>query len=256
MPIKVKTRKILWSKSGNRCAICKKTLVNKVSFVNEDFIIGEECHIISSKENGPRGKDVILNDYDNYQNLILLCSIDHKLIDDFPETFTCDILYELKNNHENWVEKAIEKDLKEYIQSANNIEILGEVDGQNELKIITPNSHFYFFDYSTVTDRDLSIQVSKFFDNIRDLIDIYSDLEFSQLQSYLFQFEDEIKELNKAGIRIFGKGLVRKYKFSNLPESDYKIAIFIAYNQESNPQAIQNKELKIKLPNDFMHNVH
>ncbi len=53
MPISNKTRKFLWSKSGNRCAICKTELfTNKAD--KDDLNIGEECHIISFKKNEPR----------------------------------------------------------------------------------------------------------------------------------------------------------------------------------------------------------
>lgn len=251
MPIKVKTRKILWSKSGNRCAICKKLLVHNVQFADANFILGEECHIISSKATGPRGNVPTSKDFDEYENLILLCANDHKLIDDFPETFTSDILIELKSNHESWVEEAIEKDLQEYLRTANNIEILDEVVGQTELRTIIPNSHMYFFDYSTVTDNDLAIRISELFDNLRDLVDIYSDIGISQLQKYLIECEDEIKEINKAGIRLFGKGLLRKYRFVNIPESEYKIAMFIAFDVKSNPKSVENNRLTIKIPDDF-----
>lgn len=251
MSIKTKTRKILWSKSGNRCAICKKLLVHNLSLENTNFILGEECHIISSKQKGPRGTIELLNNPDDYDNLILLCANDHKLIDDFPETFTHEILRDLKNNHEFWVEKAIEKDLQEYLRSANNIEILDEVIGQNELKTIIPNSMLYFFDFSNVTDRELSNRLSEFFADLQDLIDIYSDMTIDQLQKYLLKYEDKIKEFNKSGIRIFGKSLIRKYKFLNVPESDYKVAMFIAFDSKGHPESIKNNKLTVKLPDDF-----
>jgi|SRR5690554_6818973 len=251
MSIKTKTRKILWSRSGNRCAICKKLLVHKFEEANADFIVGEECHIISPKKKGPRGGFEILHEFDDYKNLILLCANDHKLIDDFPDTYTYKILNEIKKLHEIWVENAIEKGLKEYLQSENNIEVLDEILGQNELRQIVPNSHMYFFEFSTIKDRELSIRISQFFDNIRDLIDIYSDLEISHLQKYLLGCEDEIKEFNKAGIRIFGKGMIRKYSFSNIPENEYKVATFIGFDPKVSPEAIENNKLTIKLPDDF-----
>ena len=40
MAITSKTRKELWAKSGNRCAICKKELVNQISEDDGSFIIG------------------------------------------------------------------------------------------------------------------------------------------------------------------------------------------------------------------------
>lgn len=53
MSITSKSRKELWAKSGNRCAICKKELVNQISEEDGSYIIGDECHIISSSIDGP-----------------------------------------------------------------------------------------------------------------------------------------------------------------------------------------------------------
>lgn len=87
MAISEKTRKMLWAKSGNRCAICKIELITEQK-TDSNLNIGEECHIISSKSKGPRHKSN-LNDYDSFDNLILLCRNHHKeidtLIDSFPE---------------------------------------------------------------------------------------------------------------------------------------------------------------------------
>jgi hypothetical protein len=251
MTIRNKTRKILWSKSGNRCAFCKKHLVQKVEVNNSNFILGEECHIISSKENGPRGSVRKLNDYDLDDNLILLCANDHKLIDDFPETYTYETLVIIKENHEKWIESAIEKDLQNYIQTINNIEKLDEIINHVELDIIIKNSHFYFFDSSSITDQQLSIEVSELFDNLRDLSDLYSDIEIADKTRYLIQFENEIKRLNKFGLRIFGKSLIREYKFLNIPKDQYKIAMIVAFNSQINPDSIQDGQLLVKIPNDF-----
>ncbi len=251
MTIKVKTRKILWSKSGNRCAICKKHLIQKFEINNSNFIVGEECHIISSKEKGPRGNIKKMADYDDNSNLILLCANDHKLIDDFPETFTYEIIVNLKNNHEKWVENALEKDLQDYIRSVNNCEILDEIKNHVQLDIIIKNAHLYFLDSSSITDLTLSIEVSEFFDNLRDLSDIYSDLEIAEKTRYLIEHEKEIKQFNELGIRFFGKSLIREYKFANIPKDKYKLAMIIAFNPEVNPESIQNGKLTVKIPDDF-----
>ncbi|MFD1903048.1 hypothetical protein ACFSQ7_01220 [Paenibacillus rhizoplanae] len=52
-----------------------------------------------------RPKDVI----DTYDNFILLCRIHHKMIDDQPETFTEDIIKQIKVNHELWVSKSLDQ---------------------------------------------------------------------------------------------------------------------------------------------------
>lgn len=251
MSIKVKTRKILWSKSGNRCAICKKQLVQKLPTVNNDFIVGEECHIISSKELGPRGNVKRLDDYDTYENFILLCANDHKLIDEFPETFTVDIINNIKTNHENWIETALEKVLEEYIKTQNKVEFLEEITSPNHIDIIVRGSHFHFYDFSTVTKKELSIEVSQLFDNLRDYGDIYDYIEISSRTKCLIDYIEIIKKFNGLGIRFFGKSLICKYAFLNIPKSEYKVAMIIAFKVDSNPHSIQNGKLMVKLSDDF-----
>ncbi|RRJ67789.1 HNH endonuclease [Paenibacillus oralis] len=78
---------MLWGRSGNRCSICKIELVIEATTQDAPSVIGEECHIISGQVNGPRynsnyDKELI----DSYENLILLCSVHHKMIDDQQET--------------------------------------------------------------------------------------------------------------------------------------------------------------------------
>jgi hypothetical protein len=41
---------------------------------------------------------------DRYENLILLCKVHHKLVDDQPDKFTVQILREMKRSHEDWAE--------------------------------------------------------------------------------------------------------------------------------------------------------
>lgn len=251
MSISVKTRKILWSKSGNRCAICKNPLVHKMELENANFIVGEECHIVSSKENGPRGRSRKLKNYDEYENLILLCANDHKLIDEFPETFTIEIIESIKDNHELWIESAIEKDLHEYIKSINNIEFLDEIKTQSDIEVILQNSHFYLFDFSSLKNDLDKIKVSELFDDFRDYGDFYSDLEYSNKTKILINYVDFMKEMNNKGIRFFGKSIIREYKFINTSKSKYEVSIIIAFQENVNPLSIEKGKLMIKLPDDF-----
>ncbi|WP_418185535.1 HNH endonuclease [Aliarcobacter vitoriensis] len=108
MGITSKTRKMLWGKSGNRCAMpdCKKELVVNISEINNHSIIGEECHIIAQSPDGPRGnKNFDINKIDDYDNLILMCGDHHTIIDDKSNLalFTVEKLQNMKKEHENWV---------------------------------------------------------------------------------------------------------------------------------------------------------
>jgi hypothetical protein len=68
---------------------------------DDESLIGEECHIIAKSVDGPRGNpDFPADRINKYENLILLCSIHHKIIDDQPNTYTAEYLNQLKTEHE------------------------------------------------------------------------------------------------------------------------------------------------------------
>ena len=93
MAISDKTRKVLWGRSANRCAICRQELVIEATLRDDESVVGEECHIVSAQTNGPRYDPALLRQpLDSYNNLILLCRVHHKMVDDQPETYTVEIL--------------------------------------------------------------------------------------------------------------------------------------------------------------------
>ena len=60
MTVSLKTHKILWARSGGKCAICKNDLVIDPTDLNDDpSIVGDEAHIIARSESFTRG------DYDS-----------------------------------------------------------------------------------------------------------------------------------------------------------------------------------------------
>lgn len=113
MGIQVKTHKMLWGRSGNICAFpdCKKELVMDIHETDDISVIGEEAHIVAREIDGPRGNSPITPDQrDKYGNLILLCSIHHKVIDDHPETYPVELLNQYKKKHEGWVSQNLKLD--------------------------------------------------------------------------------------------------------------------------------------------------
>jgi hypothetical protein len=114
--------KILFSKSGNRCAFPRCT-----SPITEgDTVIGEICHIAAASPKGPR--------YDMSQdeaarnglgNLILLCPTHHTVIDADVESYTVERLLKMKRDHETSVtpvqgEEAANGTLLLFDQSVRN----------------------------------------------------------------------------------------------------------------------------------------
>jgi hypothetical protein len=110
MSISAKTRKLLWARSGNQCAICAHRLITDESSGAAESVVGDECHIVASSKDGPRGEvaapDTALDDY---ANLILLCKIHHKQVDDQPFIFTADTLRRIKAKHEAQIRKRLSR---------------------------------------------------------------------------------------------------------------------------------------------------
>ncbi len=110
MSITVKTHKMLWGRSGNRCAMpdCRKELVADATETDDESLIGEECHIVAAHVDGPRGDPGFPEDRLNrYENLILLCRVHHKIIDDQPKSYPVVRLKEMKTAHEGWVRESL-----------------------------------------------------------------------------------------------------------------------------------------------------
>jgi hypothetical protein len=113
--ISLKTHKMLWGRSGNMCAFpdCKQILVADETATDDPFVVGEEAHIVARKKKGPRGNDPLpMEKRDFYDNLILMCSIHHKIIDDQENSYPVSTLKEYKSNHEQWVKENLSFDSK------------------------------------------------------------------------------------------------------------------------------------------------
>ncbi|MCE6995404.1 hypothetical protein LZG04_11375 [Saccharothrix sp. S26] len=109
MGISDKDRKILWARSGNRCALCRRVLVADRTMLDEEAIVGDEAHIAARSPGGPRYGECTPDMVDRYDNFILLCKVDHKKVDDQPRHYTTARLRQSKSEHEAWVEHALGK---------------------------------------------------------------------------------------------------------------------------------------------------
>ncbi len=96
--------KILWGRSGNRCAICKLELTPD----GDKETLGEMAHIIARSTDGPRGDSSLTShERDKYKNLILLCPTHHAEIDKNFEDWSVEKLIEIKSKHEGWVSEQL-----------------------------------------------------------------------------------------------------------------------------------------------------
>ncbi len=219
MSILDKDRKHLWAKSGNRCAICRQELFHS-NKNNEDFNIGEECHIVSSQLNGPRHIDYY-QDYDSYDNLILLCRNHHKEIDDQSNIsiYTKEKLHQIKDKHEKWVSDSLmanipQKGIEVPILFGNELfNILSSSSG------LSPNND----DYNNEEEAEY---IANIWQMLSDYIDIIPDLAVYDQKKLEFDLHKLLNEMSEKGYFLYGKVVTAPVKFMNNTE---KLPIALLY---------------------------
>jgi hypothetical protein len=110
MTITSKTRKQLWGCAANMCAFPGCDAIDSASdgLQPGSAVKLEECHIVARKTTGPRGNSNMSSaERDQYDNLILLCPIHHKIIDDQPDIYTVEELQSIKVAHEQRIRESL-----------------------------------------------------------------------------------------------------------------------------------------------------
>ncbi len=110
MGISQSSMKILWAKSGSRCAMCDNLVVERQT--DTLIPVGEMAHIKGHKPDSARYDDSQSDiERHSYNNLILLCPTCHTIIDKSAAEYSVDYLHEIKSLHEERIERAIKKSL-------------------------------------------------------------------------------------------------------------------------------------------------
>jgi hypothetical protein len=236
MPLTDKTRKILWGSSGNRCAVCRRELLISSTPVDAESIVGEECHIISGKLRGPRYDATCpVEKIDTFENLILLCAVHHKMIDDQPETYTTELLRTLKGNHGKWVRAALADEKK--VQPVNLRRVKENIpshlvrlkSGRDVLKIVG-DAYAFQFDHPDPIDEEEAQLLASFLQDAQDWGDLSSELEAGARVNAAFDMTERLGQLEGAGFWVFGGREIQHLEggISGGP-SDWPVAILEIY---------------------------
>lgn len=114
MAITDRTRRLLWGRSAARCALCRRHLVEDETDASEASVVGEEAHIIARSRGGPRYVALSAYQVDHISNLVLLCRIHHKQVDDQVEDFPVEALQFIKAQHESTMRARTEDGTADY----------------------------------------------------------------------------------------------------------------------------------------------
>lgn len=133
MGISQKDIKLLWGRSGNRCAICKIELTQDKSSTTSSFTLGEQAHIVGENEGSARSDSPLTEDERNgYHNLILLCPNHHTEIDKNENDWRIEKLHLVKSQHELWVTETL-AETADAFQIAKQVVVTNIIDAAVKL---------------------------------------------------------------------------------------------------------------------------
>lgn len=220
-------KKILGWRCGNRCAIpeCRKELIIDRTENDCESIIGEMAHIKGEKQDSARYNPNMTDiERNSHQNLIILCRDHHKTIDDQPNTYTVEILYEMKRLHESWIKESTAKQVIDITFAELNIVTKYLISNQpvpsESYAIISPRDKIKKNKLSSETERLITmgiIQVRQ----VTDFIDKFPDIEFGDRlkQGFVLEYKRLRNENQIAGDDLFD-GL---FDFASGKSNDFKV---------------------------------
>ena len=123
----------------------------------------------------------ILEKINSYENLMLLCRVDHKMVDDRHSTFTAEILRQIKNNHEISIAEKLSDEHKVKpvrIRKLKNIpEFLFRVTTGKQLLNLISGTYGFYMDHDEVSTEEEVNLIGFFFQEIQDWLDFIDEME-------------------------------------------------------------------------------
>jgi hypothetical protein len=145
-------------------------------------VVAEEAHIVAQSPNGPRGDTTYPGDVDHHENLILLCRIHHKMIDDQVGEWPVARLREVKSAHEAWVVEKLSAS-PERVRLIPDPAAPNPSDLQYKLAVsggqlwnLLKEASSWNFSYSEAGDSEEVDQMVDMLDEMSDWADISSDI--------------------------------------------------------------------------------
>ncbi|MFD0084197.1 hypothetical protein [Priestia megaterium] len=145
---------------------------------------------------------------DSYENLILLCRIHHKLIDDQYQTYDAELLHRLKSNHEKWISDNLrinkEKEDKPIRLKRSIPKQLSRITSEKELFNIINGAMGYAFDHQETKDDKELERIIEFLEILKDYGELSSEMEYSEQTKASNALNDLLIEIEKNNLWVFG----------------------------------------------------
>lgn len=167
--------------------------------------IRDECHMVSPVPTGPRGA-IPLDDLDGYDNLILLCPNDHRLIDTLVDEYLRNRLLVIKREHEAWVRTTLAASdglspLTIVRATPVALQYLGTA---KELLNVAVSAEESSLDHDEIDTEEGVDLVAGFLQVVHDNAEVWDEYEPAFRIRTTFQLDREIKRLKDLGWVVFG----------------------------------------------------
>lgn len=211
-------RKRLWGRSSSRCSLCNRELTKTEGI---DSIIGDEAHIRARKPGGPRYESGYPKDsLDSYENLILLCKVHHKLVDDNAPVFSVAALVEMKKRHERRVKARMEPPAGNgWVEPPE----LRELPNGTVLARIMSAAMAYEMVHDHPESEELAEMIGGFLQEATDWGDIADDIGPSGLAQAGMSLDRQMQDLRRLGYRVFGG--VGPYRFAGMEVTSCRVVV-------------------------------
>jgi hypothetical protein len=204
MAITGQAQKLLWGSAGGRCAICHALLTEVEAEPDPAVVVGEECHIVSEKPDGPRYRPLDPSQINAYDNLILLCPSDHEIVDKQPRHYTEERLRERKREHERWVRdlprpprlhirRDSSADAQLVYRTEGGRDLMAAAGGAYAAEVMTP-------EVANTAEADL---VGGFVQNVQDWGELWDEIPMAERLKAELDLTSAIKELQNAGFVVY-----------------------------------------------------
>ena len=243
MTISARTRKLLWGRSGSRCAMCRRELIMPGTPVDDESIVGDECHIVSARCGGPRHDPAFAHGkLHDYSNLLLLCKVHHKLIDDQASEYAASRLANIKASHEKWASEQLDasgsdkEPLRIRRVAKNTPAFLCRIRSGRVLLDIVTNACAFAPHYDDLRNRKEDELVSGFLQEAQDWGELGLDSVSDKMRAAR-SLDDDIEELERAGFWVFGYREQHVLEGGNGPATDWPVA-HVRVLRDTNPEII------------------
>jgi hypothetical protein len=205
MAITALDRRRLWGKSGNRCAKCRCLLTEAGRDGAQEIAIGEEAHIVGARPGSARHRPLPERERDAYENRILLCPTDHKIIDGQPALWTVTALLALKLAHEETMTSRTADTRPDGLryEMPGAVPLNPIIGGRQLLNIVGP-AYAYVFDDDPMEGEAERVAAKELLGNAHDCGEVFSMLSKAEQMGLAESLSDSLRTAIGAGLVLYG----------------------------------------------------